>query len=111
MLSTENRHRNYKQKGAKCIVKFMPRFDGPYTIVDANPDKSTYTLCLPNSQCTYPGFHAKLLKPFHPNDDAEYPDCTLLRPGIVITEDSTEEVLVDKIINECNRGCGKQYLV
>jgi hypothetical protein len=111
MLSTENRRRNYKRKGAKRVAKFMPRFDGPYTIVDANPDKSTYTLRLPNSQRTYPGFHAKLLKPFHPNNDAEYPDRALPRPGIVITEDGTEEVLVDKIVDERNRGRGKQYLV
>ncbi|GLB33353.1 putative retrotransposable element tf2 155 kda protein type 1-like [Lyophyllum shimeji] len=68
MLSTENRRRNYKRKGKKRVAKFMPRSDGPYTVIEAFPEKSEYTLRLPNNPNTFPGFHASLLKPFIPND-------------------------------------------
>jgi hypothetical protein len=44
MLSTENRRRNYKRKDKKRVAKFMPRNDGPYTVVKAFPEKSEYTL-------------------------------------------------------------------
>ena len=49
MLSTENRRRNYKRKDKKRVAKFMPRNDGPYTVVKAFPEKSEYTLRLPNN--------------------------------------------------------------
>ena len=62
MLSTENRRCNYKRKGKTCVAKFMPRNDGPYTIIDAFPERSEYTLKLPNNPNTFPGFHAHLLK-------------------------------------------------
>jgi len=111
MLSTTHRQRNYKRKGKKRVAKFMPRFDGPYSIVAAHPEKSEYTLRLPNNPRSFPGFHASLLKPFVPNDADAYPDRELPNPGIVVTEDGTEEVLVDKIVDERNWGRGRQYKV
>lgn len=111
MLSTENRRRNYKRKNDKRVAKFMPRYDGPYVVVKANSAKSLYTLRLPNNPKTYPGFHAKLLKPFQPNDAEAFPDRELPKPGIVVTEDGQEEVMIDKIVDERVRGRGKQYLV
>ena len=111
MLSTENRRRNYKRKNDKRVAKFMPRFDGPYVVVRTNSAKSLYTLRLPNNPKTYPGFHAKLLKPFVPNDAEAFPDRELPKPGIVVTEDGEEEVMIDKIVDERVRGRGKQYLV
>ena len=111
MLSTTNRRRNYKRKGKKRVAKFMPRFDGPYEVVKAHPEKSEYTLRLPNNPKTFPGFHASLLKPFIPNDPEAFPDRVLPKPGIVVTEDGTEETLIDKIVDERRRGRGKQYLV
>ena len=111
MLSTTHRRRNYKRKGKKRVAKFMPRFDGPYSIVAAHPEKSEYTLRLPNNPRSFPGFHASLLKPFVPNDADAYPDRELPNPGIVVTEDGTEEVLVDKIVDERNWGRGRQYKV
>ena len=65
MLSTENRHHNYKCKDKKHITKFMPRNDGPYTVIKAFPEKSGYTLHLPNNPQTFLGFHSSLLKPLH----------------------------------------------
>ena len=111
MLSTENRHRNYKRKDKKRVAKFMPQNDGPYTVVKAFPEKSEYTLCLPNNPQTFPGFHSSLLKPFVPNDPALFPDHEFTRPGAVVTEDGTEENMIDKIVDTRCRGRGTQYLV
>jgi len=33
-LSTMNRRHEFKGSGEKRVAKFMPRYDGPYTIVD-----------------------------------------------------------------------------
>jgi hypothetical protein len=111
MLSTENRRRNYKRKDKKRVAKFMPRNDGPYTVIKAFPEKSEYTLRLPNNPQTFPGFHSSLLKPFVPNDPALFPDREFTRPGAVVTEDGTEENMIDKIVDARRRGRGKQYLV
>ena len=111
MLSTENRRRNYKQKDKKRVAKFMPRNDGPYTIIKAFPEKSEYTLRLPNNPQTFPGFHSSLLKPFIPNDPTLFPDREFTRPGAVVTEDGTEENMIDKIVDARRRGRGTQYLV
>ena len=111
MLSTENRCRNYKRKDKKRIAKFMPWNDGPYTIVKAFPEKSEYTLRLPNNPQTFPGFHASLLKPFVPNNPTMFPDHEFTRLGAVVTEDGTEENMIDKIVDARCCGRGKQYLV
>ena len=111
MLSTKNRRRNYMRKGKKRVAKFMPRFDGPYLIEAAHPERSEYTLRLPNNPQTFPGFHAHLLKPFIPNDPQLFPDRELVRPPTVITEDGTEEAVVEKIVDARRRGRGMQYLV
>jgi RNase H-like domain found in reverse transcriptase/Reverse transcriptase (RNA-dependent DNA polymerase)/Integrase zinc binding domain len=74
MLSTKNRRKEYMQKGKTRVAKFMPRFDGPYKILTAFPEKSSYTLQLPNSSCTFPGFHASQLKPYHENDASLFPE-------------------------------------
>jgi hypothetical protein len=62
MLSTENRCRNYKRKGKTRVAKFMPQHDGPYTVTHTFPERSEYTLKLPNNPNTFPGFYAHLLK-------------------------------------------------
>jgi hypothetical protein len=111
MLLTENRRRNYKRKDKKRVAKFMPRNDGPYTVIKAFPEKSEYTLRLPNNPQTFPGFHSSLLKPFVPNDPTLFPDREFTRPGAVVTEDGTEENMIDKIVDARRRGRGKQYLV
>lgn len=111
MLSTANRRRNYMRKGKKRVAKFMPRNDGPYTITATFPAKSEYTLRLPNNPKTFPGFHASLLKHFIPNDPTLFPDRKFTRPGAVVTEDGTEENLIDKIVDARRRGRGVQYLV
>jgi len=48
-LSTLHQCKEYKAKGAKHVAKFMPQYDGPYTIIDVDENHSTMTLDLPNS--------------------------------------------------------------
>ena len=78
-----SRRRNYKRKDKKRVAKFMPWNNGPYTVVKAFPDKSEYTLRLPNNPQTFPGFHSSLLKRFIPNDPTLFPDQEFTRPGAV----------------------------
>ena len=103
--------RNYKRKDKRRVTKFMPRNDGPYTVVRAFPEKSEYTLRLPNNPQTFPGFHSSLLKRFVPNDPTLFPNRKFTRPGAVVTEDGTEENMIDKIVDARHRGRGMQYLV
>ena len=111
MLSTENRHRNYKRKDKKRVAKFMPCHDRPYTVVKAFPEKLEYTLCLPNNPQTFPGFHSSLLKAFVPNDPTLFLDREFTWPGAVVTEDGTEENMIDKIVDAWRHRHGKQYSV
>src|ERR1700723_1695898 len=89
----------------------MPRSDGPYTITNAFPDKSEYTLKLPNNPNTFPGFHTHLLKWNIPNDPFLFPDREPTRPRPIVTEDGTEEWYIDKIVDAHQQGFGIQYLV
>jgi hypothetical protein len=61
MLSTKYRHCEYMQKGDKRVAKFMPRYDGPYNILESHPETSIYTLDLPNSPNIFPIFHVSQL--------------------------------------------------
>jgi hypothetical protein len=111
MLSTEHRRREYLQKDSKRVAKFMPRFDGPFVVTKAFPDKSVYTLDLPNEPNRFPTFHTSLLRKFIPNDDELFPSRKLPRPGPVVTEEGEEEWLIDRILDQRIRGKGHQYLV
>ncbi|OJA16295.1 hypothetical protein AZE42_09403 [Rhizopogon vesiculosus] len=61
LLSTKHRWRDYMRKGDGRVAKFMPRFDGPYRIVEARPETSTYTLDLPSMPNIFPTFHVSQL--------------------------------------------------
>jgi hypothetical protein len=111
MLSTEHRRQEYMQKHSGPVAKFMPRFDGPFLVTAANPNKSVYTLELPNEPERFPTFHASLLRKFVTNDDNLFPSRKLDRPGPVVTEDGEQEWLIDKIIDERTHGRGRQFLV
>jgi hypothetical protein len=77
MLSTKNCQAEYKANGKSAerrAAKFFPRYDGPYKVVKVFPEKSEYTLLLSNSGKTFPGFHASLLKRYHPNNLKLFPD-------------------------------------
>jgi hypothetical protein len=61
--------------------KLLPKFIGPYKIIDSDPIKSNYTLELPaelRARWIHPKFHADCLRAHIPNDDAQFPNCEAL---------------------------------
>jgi len=111
-LTTKNRRREYMQKGKGRVAKFVPRFDGPYTIETAHPELSTYTLIIPNAKpTTCRTFHSSQMKPWTANDDELFPSRASQPPGPIITEDGLEEYFIDSIIDEKRCGRGWRYLV
>jgi len=111
MLSTLNRRKEYKAQGEKRVAKFMPRYDGPYLVVDVHEDASTITLDIPNAPNIFPTFHISHIKPFKQNDDSKWPSRTLEKPGHILVND-IPEYLVDKIIDHKKIGKSNfKYLV
>ncbi|GLB45013.1 putative retrotransposable element tf2 155 kda protein type 1-like [Lyophyllum shimeji] len=111
MLSTVNRRREYIQKRDGRVAKFMPRFDGPYRVISAHPETSSYTLELPEGLNICPTFHSALLQPYHENDNELFPSRELAMPPPILTDEGVEEYFVEKIVDERNWGRGKRYLV
>ena len=111
-LSTLHRRREYKSRDEKRVVKFMPRFDGPYEILKVDPNHSTVTLHLPRSPDVFPVFHTSEVMPFIENDESLFPSRTLHSPEPINVNDNLEH-FVDKILDERkSRGRGQpQYLV
>jgi hypothetical protein len=110
VLSTLHRQQDYKAKGEKRVAKFMPRFNGPYLVMDTAPEISTVMIELPNHPNTFPTFHTSQVQPFVENDRELFPGCELDEPPLVFVEDK-EEYFVDRILDERKRGQGVQYLV
>jgi hypothetical protein len=112
LLSTMHRCSSweYKQKGQNHIAKFFPRFDRPYEVVRMHPEASNYTLNIPSSKI-FNTFHASELKRFHKNNDSLFTSCEHKRPGPIMTQNGTEEFLIEKIIDERRHSKGSQYLV
>jgi hypothetical protein len=108
LLATKHRRREYMQKGDNHIAKFMPCYDSPYTITNAHPETSTYTLDLPNSPNIFPTFHISQPRPYHKNNATLFPTQELPGPGPVVMEDGQLETFIEKIINERNVGHGKR---
>ena len=82
----------------------MPQFDGPFTVTDAFPTHSVYTIAMPNTPEAYPSFHVSLLKPFIPNNPNLFPSRNQTQPG-------TEKSFIEQIVDERKWGRGYQYLV
>ena len=110
-LSMTHRRHGYIQAKSGCVAKFMPQFDGPFTITQAHPQTSTYTLELPNEPNWFPTFHLSQLRPFVENDDVFFELRTLAQLGPVLTSEGQEEWLIQDIIDERVWGRGRQYLV
>ena len=91
--------------------KFMPCFDGPFTVTCSHLGTFTYTLELPNKPNCFPTFHASLLHPLIPNDNTLFQGHKLLQPGPVITSVGQKEWLIHNIIDEWVCGHSMQYLV
>ncbi|KAF7339146.1 Reverse transcriptase-RNase H-integrase [Mycena venus] len=110
-LNTKNRRTHYKQKknDGRC-AKFMPRSDGPYSIVEIHPEFSTYTLDLENQPRIFPVFHASEIEPYVENNDEKFPSRKNSAPAPVLVN-GIKEHFVDLIIDEQRVGRGFQYLV
>jgi len=111
LLSTEHRWKDYMQSKDGQVAKFMPCFDGPYSITKAFPSLSMYMLGISASFRIHPSFHVSLLQPFIANDPSLFPERELPCPGPIVTSRGQEEFFIDKIIDEWWRGLEKQYLV
>lgn len=65
--------------------KLCPKFIGPYKILQAEHNTSTYTLELPTAlqaRRLVPSFHVSLLRPYHVNDDTMSQIGYILNPTI-----------------------------
>jgi hypothetical protein len=111
MLTMAKRRREYMQAKDGRVAKFMARWDGPYEVLEAYPDTSTYKLQLPPSSKQTPVFHVSQLQPHHENDPTLFPARELKRPGPIITAEGSTEYFIDHILDERPRGRGRQYLV
>jgi len=56
MLSTFHRRREFRKKGDKCSAKFFPHWDGPYKVIKAHAESSSYTLELPATCNEFPTY-------------------------------------------------------
>jgi Chromo (CHRromatin Organisation MOdifier) domain len=111
MLSTLNRCKEYKLSGELRVAKFMPRYNGPFLVVDVHEEASTVTLDIPNTPNIFPTFHTSHIKPFKQNNDLKWPSHTLEKPGSV-NNNQDSEYLVDKIIDHKKIGKSNiKYLV
>jgi hypothetical protein len=110
-LLTTNRHREYLTRDSKCTAKFMPRYDGPYKIISANPESSTYTLNLPEHTHIYPTFHVSKLKCHIANDTELFPSRETQQPKPFVTTTGAEEWEIERILDCQARGRGYQYLI
>lgn len=77
----------------------MEHWQGPFSVIASFPEKSTYTLLLPDEPDTFPTFHASRLKKFMSNVDALFPGRQLERPPPVLV-DGFNEFFVDRIVDD-----------
>ena len=108
-LDTEHLRLGIKRKGQSA--KFYPRFAGPFEIIDAKLETSTYKLQLPPEySTTHPTFYAKRLKLVIDNNNDLFPTHTMPKPPSVIdgTDDKYE---IEYIRDHRDTARGRQYLV
>ncbi|KDQ28635.1 hypothetical protein PLEOSDRAFT_1017040, partial [Pleurotus ostreatus PC15] len=79
--------------------KLMPRFDRPYKVIHANPEKLSYTLNMPNTDNTFPTFHSSHLRPLVPNNGNLFPSHELERPAPITGDSGDDEYYVELIID------------
>ena len=110
-LTTLHRRNEYKAKGEKRVAKFMPHFDGPYTVVNTDEKHSTVTIELPNTPNVFPTFHTSEILPFIENNNSLFPSRKFEEPLPILTPEGNEEYFIERILDERRRGRGRQYLV
>lgn len=113
MCSTDNSSQadEYKAKGEKCVAKFMPRYDGLYTIVDMDEKHSTVMIKLPNASNIFPTFHTSEVLPFVENNNSLFPSQKFEEPPPILTPEGKKEFFINKILDQRCRRQGHQFLV
>ena len=107
-LDTEKLRLRVKKKGKSA--KFIARFIGPFKIIKAIPETSTYKLELPPAYEIHPTIHADRLKPAFENDPELFPNREPPRPPPVI--EGSEEYEIEKILDHEKLNDGSyRYLV
>lgn len=99
-LTTLHRRNEYKAKGEKRVAKFMPRYDGPYTVVGTDKQHSTVTIELPNAPNIFPTFHTSEVLPFIETNTSLFPSRKFEEPLPILTPEGNEEFFIEKIIDE-----------
>ena len=110
VLLTTSHRQLYKSGDELHVAKFMPQFDGLYSIIATNEQHSTVMLALPKDSSHIPIFHTSKVKPFQENNNTLFPSHALHPPN-PINIDGTQEFFVDRIVDEQQRGQRMQYLV
>ena len=83
--------------------KLLPKFIGPYKVVEMHTAASTVTLELPpelTTQRVHPTFHVSLLRAHIPNDDARFP-CRDTKAYYDFRAANDPEWFIDEILAHC----------
>ncbi|GEM07631.1 transposase [Rhodotorula toruloides] len=111
LVDSRDQRMRYKLKhGDGRAAKLFPQWDGPFEIVEAFPDTSTYRLQLTHDDKSHPVFHISKLTRYNPNDTDNVPSRELPRPG-PIDVDGEDEFEVETIVDEKGEGRRLRYLV
>lgn len=87
----EHSHHPKRLKQSGRSAKFYSRFIGPFKILKAEPETSNYELeLLPkvDFESIHPNFHTRMLRPFVPNDPAQFPNREPPRPPPIVPGDN-----------------------
>ncbi|SCV69336.1 BQ2448_2356 [Microbotryum intermedium] len=110
VLLDSSDHRKRLHTRQRCAAKLMDHFDGPYRIVKAQPEISSYTLQLNGDDTAVPFFHTGKLKTYRENDVTLFPNREPAWPGPVDVGGEPKYVIED-IVDERTRAGKRQYLV
>ena len=110
-LNRSNLRLRIKQPGRSA--KFFPQFIGPFSILEARPETSSYKLDLPMMYQIHPIFHAKLLKPATLNDRERFPMRELTRPSPVFEnhDRGSDNYELEYIRNHRDKAHGREYYI
>ena len=99
-LSTLHQRHEFKVTGKHCVAKFMPKYDGPFKILEINEHCLTVKLDLPPKSKVHPVFHTSLILLYHENNPLLFPSHEFAKPQPVIDETGEEGYLVHDIVDE-----------
>ena len=81
----------------------MPRFNGPFCILDVDHKGSMMILDMPGSSNIFPKISMSGIKPYKENNAVLFPSCEFQKIPI-ITPQGEQEFFVEQIVGEHKRG-------